>query len=262
MKRKPRYSFLLLFLFLFLSLPLHSLAKYFYLQLYDHYLVSKKFYFESDFLSLEGKNYTLENYGGTGDYIFSLNLFNYLNLEDYSEEDISYDISFSCSQNVSCKKTSEKSHVLKGEKASKDKINILLTPNEVHDGEEITLNITAKTTSSYTKVLKGSVTFKVKNYGLTYFVEDSANALYLKLHLTNLETKLQKVKLSFSKDLLSIDTTNPLVYEGNNTLESDYIKESEISLDSQKEAVIYFYKKDITKDYSLAKDIINVSKME
>ena len=92
MKRKPRYSFLLLFLFLFLSLPLHSLAKYFYLQLYDHYLVSKKFYFESDFLSLEGKNYTLENYGGTGDYIFSLNLFNYLNLEDYSEEDISYDM--------------------------------------------------------------------------------------------------------------------------------------------------------------------------
>ena len=106
------------------------------------------------------------------------------------------------------------------------------------------------------------MTFKVKNYGLTYFVEDSENALYLKLHLINLETKLQKVKLSFSKDLLSIDTTNPLVYEGNNTLESDYIKESEISLDSQKEAVIYFYKKDITKDYSIAKDILNVSKME
>ena len=252
----------MLFLFLFLVIPFHSLAKYLYTNFYEHYLTTHNFYFTSDYLTTDNKTYVLNNWGGTEDFIFTFHLLNYLNLDEYTKEDITYRLSFSCSDNVTCEENKINDHLLEGNTVTKDEISINIHPNSIKENDVVTLNITAESASLYPKELKATVILNVNNLGISYNISDSEKALFLALNISNDNENDKKVKLSFDPTSVSIDTTNELVYEGLSTLDTDFIKESVITLKAGSDNTIYFYKKDINKNYSLISDVLNVTVLE
>ncbi len=178
---------LILFFISFLSFGI-TFGRYAYKHVRDFYLSSKKFYFNSDMLTVDGSYYEIDNWSGVDMYSISVNMNSIDNNKLFSEVDISYDISFNCSTNIICESVDNKKSGIIYSNKNKDEFTINMTPKsdiKLKDGDSIWLEVYAKSTSPYKKTLKGKFVIVVGMYGLSYEIDDSKGSPYLEVRITN-----------------------------------------------------------------------------
>lgn len=231
-----------------------TFSRYIYNKLSEHYLESKEFYFYSDVLTIDNKTYTAQNWDGTISYIIPLIVKNYKNDLAITADDINYELSINCPDNATC--TSDLTgniDTLTGGEKSETKINITVVMNDkVEAGDKVKVEVTAKSTSTYKKTLKGN--FNIEISDTTFEIDDKENRAYLVLRLANATPNTHTYKLSFDPTILNIDMTNSLVINGTKsttTINNEtFINGLEVIVSGTNSEEILFYKNDITKDYS------------
>jgi hypothetical protein len=167
---------------LFLIKP--SLARYIYNGIKNYYYESKRFYFNCDKLSDNHAFFQLDNWDGVNSFSVTYNLDSFKNNFIAAESDISYDITYSCSNNVTC--TINKQNGIIYSSTHTDYFIITITPiTPLSEGDSVTLDVSVSSTSPYTKTLSGEVKLNVSIPGISYEIEDKANRPYLDFNITN-----------------------------------------------------------------------------
>ena len=167
--------------------------------------------------------------------------------------------------------------------------NALITPNATfNDGDEAFIEITVKSTSPYTKTLKGRFILKVGKNGLSYKIEDKKNRPYLNLSITNtidyyliktafgnysVNDRIDKttykslseeekakcvsaqVTLTFDPNIVIFDMTNSVYLKKDSITTTnidgfDYINSITFKMEPESSEVVKFYKADTTKNYT------------
>lgn len=184
---KKKLIWLSFIIILFLGFGV-SFGRYAYNELRDFYLSTKKFYFNSDKLTEDGALYEIDNWSGVGSYSITVNMNSYDNNNLYSEEDITYNISYSCSDNVTCSVEDNKSSGVIKANNNNDSFTIVITvPTDkiFKAGDSIELSVKADSVSPYKKSLSAKFKLIIGHYGLSYEISDSKNSPYLDVRITN-----------------------------------------------------------------------------
>ena len=184
----PKNRVFLVCLLLILFLIGSSFGRYVYKGLRDFYLQTKRFYFNSDKLTENGAVFRIENWSGVGTYPITFNMNSFDNTKLVSDDNISYDIQYSCSQSITCSLVDSTTTRQIPASTNTDSFQIIMsvpTNTVFNRGDTVTLNVTATSTSPYAKELSGSFTLVVGHYGLSHEIEDSANSPYLNVRITN-----------------------------------------------------------------------------
>ena len=186
-KRKVKYIWLSCIIIIFFGSGI-TFGRYAYTEIRNFYFNSQKFYFNSDKLSESGTTIEMTNWSGVGQYAITFNMNSYANNNLFSETDIYYDISYTCSSNVNCDIVDNVKNSMISSATNTDKFTIIITvPTNtiLKDQDVIELRVEATSTSPYTKTLKGVFRLIVGHYGLAYEIDDKENAPYLETRITN-----------------------------------------------------------------------------
>ena len=287
---------ILIVLIILLCLPISfTLGRFVYNKVLDLYFTSKNFFFESDKLTVDGAIYSLDYWNGVDPYNVVINLNSFKNNKLKSNSDITYEINYTCSSEIICNTTKDKGTIYSD--TNTDSLTITMTPNSTFkDGDSVVLKVEAKSLSPYEKTLSAEFELVVGKYGLSHEIVDNENDIYLEFKVTN-TLDYYTVKESFegysvgdrisSDDYASLSTLNKdkcasaivtlkfdpnVIYTDNNNStflnaynvktekinNYDYINGFTFKMDSTSSTVVKFYKKDVSKDYTLA-DVIDVS---
>ena len=237
----------LLILLTFIIKP--SYARYIYNGIKDYYYESQSFYFNCDKLSVDGAVFQLDNWDGVSNFPVTYNLTSTKNDLVASPDDIEYEIvSHKCSSNyyivdsafgnysvndhvsenvynslsdadkarcsptATCTFTKESGTVDDTTHADFFKVNI--TPNfALAQGDYVTLYVEVKSTSPYTKTLKGTVRLNVGVPGISYEIVDKGGQPYLDFKITN-TLDYYRAAVAFGDygygDIVQIDDYNQL----------------------------------------------------
>ena len=287
---------ILIVLIILLCLPISfTLGRFVYNKVLDLYFTSKNFFFESDKLTVDGAIYSLDYWNGVDPYNVVINLNSFKNNKLKSNSDITYEINYTCSSEIICNTTKDKGTIYSD--TNTDSLTITMTPNSIFkDGDSVVLKVEAKSLSPYEKTLSAEFELVVGKYGLSHEIVDNENDIYLEFKVTN-TLDYYTVKEAFegysvgdrisSDDYASLSTLNKdkcasaivtlkfdpnVIYTDNNNStflnaynvktekinNYDYINGFTFKMDSTSSTVVKFYKKDVSKDYTLA-DVIDVS---
>lgn len=284
---KKKEIILLSIFFLMLAFAGATLGRYAGRELRNHYLMSKNFYFNADKLQQDGIVYQVENWSGVDSYEVTFNLDSYKNNTVYSTSDIEYEVTYSCSDNVTCSIT-KTSGIIYAEKHT-DSFTVTITPkSNLEDGEKATIEVEAKSISPYKKTLKGKFNVVVGKMGLSYEILDEENSTYFEVSVTNTldyyvarkaygnykvgdkidintylkMTDLEKenfassiVTIDFSPDIALLDMTstaylNAISTESKVIDNHSYINKISFKVDALSSYRVKFYKVDSTKNYT------------
>ena len=167
---------------LFLIKP--SFARYIYNGIKNYYYESQRFYFNCDKLSEDNAIFQLDNWDGVNSFNVTYNMNSFKNNFIASESNITYNITYNCSDNVTC--TINKQTGLIPSTTHEDYFIVNITPNvALHEGDSVSLSVSVSSTAPYTKTLTGVVRLNVGVPGITWEIEDKANRPYLDLKITN-----------------------------------------------------------------------------
>ncbi len=263
-------------------------GRYVYYGIRNYYLSTKNFYFNSDKLSEEGSYYQLDNWSGVDPVVVRFNMDSKKNNIVASPNNINYDISFSCSTNVTCTATKTTGLIMNG--TNEDTFAITMTPNRtLRNGDSVSLEVETNATEPYTKKLSGSFTINVGEIGLSYEIVDKVGSPYLDFNITNtldyytviesfgdhqvndrieireylslpLENKKKcaaaLITLSFDPTLFRIDMTNEAYITARSTRSTvladgyDYINSITFKTEALSSTSVRFYKLNTNNDYS------------
>lgn len=283
---KRKVLFLVVFIIL-VAVVAVTLGRYIYYEARDFYFASKNFYFNCDKLEEHMSRYQVDNWSGVDDYTITFNMNSYKNNIVFSTSDIPYDITYSCSSNITCSAT--KTSGLINTSRHTDSFSITLSPNSSYsDGDSVWLEVQTESNSPYHKSLSGRFVIKVGKIGLSYEIVDKPNQPYFDLNITNtldyyivkqsfdrysvgqrinIDTYLSlsdankekcssaKVSLDFDPTVTILDMTNE-AYLNRTTSSSTgiggytYIDGFDFKIDALTSAVVRFYKADTTLDYT------------
>ncbi len=229
-----------------------------------YYLRTKNFYFNSDKLTITGKSYEINPWGGTTKYDITINMNSLLNGIKGASSSITYTASCSADSRVDCYigtpgQTSENRTITYDSHTDDFKVSVMPKSGvNLQDGDRIRVDIVAESTSPYVERLEATFYLIVGNYGLNYEIEDEAGRIYFDSIITNtLETRVAKVKLTISdvskvsidmdNNILSIDSTatTTTAYEGFN-----YINTVTFNIEPKSSWMVRFYKNDPNRNYS------------
>ncbi|MEG1350894.1 MAG: hypothetical protein RSC85_00205 [Bacilli bacterium] len=266
-----------------------SLARYAYNSVHSFILEAQGFYFDSSVLGVNNALYKIDNWDGVNNYTLVIDVNSKKNELVSTNSDIAYNISAECPNTVICNVSKNSGIIQKVSKMDSYTITIISKGNfSVND--EVIVKTTAQSTSPYQKSISATYTISVKTEKFSYAIEDSPNAKFLKLKLTNsvsyyevmtafstykigdrisLENynKLSdidkkkcfsaKIRLNFPVDKIALDMTN-LTYENNiagSTVETVYAGYNYISgysfyLEANSNIEINFYKQNTSFDYT------------
>lgn len=278
---------LILIILLSITIFVRTFGRYIYNEIRDFYLASHSFYFNSDKLSVAMNNEELDNYSGVDPYTITINLNSYKNNFVASSSDITYTISYTCSENATCELSKTEGIIYTA--SHTDAFYVTITPKEnLSDKESIWVEITATATSPYQKTLRGKFTLTVGKMGLTYAINDVKNRAYFDISFTNtydfytineafqnynigdridINTYLNLsdddkkkcssavIEIKFDPSIVILDMTNELYLNAINSTtkkinNKDYINGLTFTIEALSSNTIRFYKSDVTKDYT------------
>ena len=191
-----------------------SFARYVYNMAYEHYLVAKDFYFASDKLSLSHSEYEVtNNWSGAETYQVIVNMSSKRNDLAMTEADITYSITYTCSDNITCTldKTSSTIVGTGNNGVNEDAFTVNINPangTALNDGEIAWVDITASSTSPYTQTISGKLIFEVGTSVISYEIIDEANSPYLTLNIINSTSSNTNVTLSYDPTVVLLDMTS------------------------------------------------------
>ena len=176
--------------------------------IYNYLLEAKNFYFNSDKLSSSNPTYNINNWSGVGNFTIQFELNNEKNNILSSSSDITYNVSVTCDNDITCSLDNTSGTIYTAEK--KDAFVLTVTPlRAFNDNESVHVSVTATSTSPYVKTLSATFVITVGKRGLSYEITDKANQPYLNFTITN-ALNSYKVNTAFSTysvgDLISSET--------------------------------------------------------
>lgn len=244
-----------------------------------YYLRTKNFYFSSDKLTIHGKSYEINPWGGTTNYSISISMSSLLNSLKGTDSDIIYDLSCSTDGNVDCfigaPGTTTVERTIRSEDNS-DNFVVNIAPKSnvnLHDGDRVSVNVTAKSKAPYVEELSATFILVIGNYGINYEIEDKAGNVYFDSIVTNtLDTSRAEVTLTItdpsvvidmSNNILDVDSTTyetSLSYDykdddedgnlDNDATQHNYIKSITFVLEPKSSIMVRYYKKIPSNDYT------------
>jgi len=128
------------------------LARYVLKYANNFYTSTKEFYFESDKLKESNPTYRIEQWTGINSYSIPIKLSTAKNTLEKLSYDVDYQISYSCSSNITCQlsKTSGTIYTTN----NLDTVTLRINPNTaLNVGDQVTINVTASTTEPYSKTI-------------------------------------------------------------------------------------------------------------
>jgi len=260
-KMNPIILFIILAVVVFLTPKFISTAKYVYNAIHEHYLSSKDFYFSSDKLSINHTEYEItNNWSGAEPYIITVNMSSKENDMAYTEADINYNISYTCSDNVSCSLDKTESTIVGRDNngVNEDYFTITLSPSgnsALADGEKAWVDITASSTSPYTQTITGKLILEVGSADISYEIIDKPNQQYLTVNITNSQSVGSDVTLSFDPSVVLLDMTSRFRLDSTGNTNGqlngyNYFNSITSYVESLSTTTVKFYKEDATQDYS------------
>lgn len=200
---RRRVFIILIFALVLISFIGLTFGRYIYDNYKSLYLASKNFYFNSDKLSLSGSRYQLNNWSGVDPYNIVVNMNSKKNNIEVATSDIEYNISYTCSNTVNCEVNKNNGVIYSS--TNTDSFILSMTPtSNFNDGDEVTITITASSTSPYEQTITGTFILKVGKLGLSYEIDDSVGSPYMELRITN-TLEYYEVRTAFT-------TTNNVSY--------------------------------------------------
>lgn len=284
---KKQQLIILLVAILCFAIIVPTLGRYVINSINNFFLKTKEFYFYSDKLKEKEAIYQIDNWTGVDPYTITVNMNSIENNLKKATYDISYDVSYTCTDNATCQ-LSKSSGIISADSNS-DFFNIIITPNiGLKTGDKVTVALTAISTSKYTKSLKARFTLVVGKEKISYEIVDSKENKYLDLNITNtlsyynVETAFENYKvgdridvdtyislseenkakcysalitLKFNPEQVLLDMTNTNYLKSISTQtikigDSNYITSITFKIEPISSAVVRFYKQDVTKDYT------------
>ena len=277
---------IILVIFLIISI---TLGRYILNIVNNFILETKSFYFNSSILTINNKGYSINNWDGVNNYTLTIDLSNRKNAKRITKADISYDINVNCSGNVTCTLSKTSGVIYSTDESDSYQITVTPTKN-FYEGDIATVSTSVTSSSPYTKTLSATYSIGIKKSNFSYNIEDSVNAKYLTLNLTNSITYYQVqtpfstysvgdqisiddyanlsesekancfsaiVTIEFDPKILFCDLTNKLYinrlstnYETETINGYNYVKKFSFKLNASSNRSIIFYKDDITKNYT------------
>jgi hypothetical protein len=288
-KRKLKKKHIIIIaIVLFVLTITFSYGRYIYNGLRNYYLSTKSFYFNSDKMSDNGAYYQLDNWSGVEPVTITFNMDSKKNNLVASPDNISYDIEYECSSNVTCDASKETGLIMSN--THTDSFSITMTPNvTLYEGDYIELEVSASATSPYTKTISGRFKINVGEIGLSYEINDESGRAYLDFNITNtldyykvltpfeshnqndridiseylsLSAENKKkcasavITLSFSPNILRLDMTNEAFLQSLSTSTSimsdgyDYLNSVTFRTDAVSSNSIRFYKLNTNNNYT------------
>lgn len=255
----------------------------------NYILESKEFYFNSSVLKVNGKVHSINNWDGVNSYSLTIDVNSRKNEVKSTNADIEYNITYECSDNITCESNKTTGVIRKGLKT--DTYQITITPiKSLSSNEQAVVKTYATSTSPYEKTLYATYIIGVEKSNFSYNIEDSINSKYLVLNLTNsvgfyevekaflnynvgdlisLDNYLAlddvykdncfsaKVVITVPTDKLALDmTNNSYLNKDDSSLETvvisshKYVSKYMFKLEATSSQKIIFYKYDVTKDYT------------
>lgn len=287
MKIIKKHKIIFLSLLIIIMLPLTiTFSRYVNSKLIDYILETKKFYFNSDKLTKDGKIYEINNWSGTDPFNIEFDLNNKKNNILYSDDDIEYELNVECDEETLCSITNKTGVIYKEENS--EIFNLIITPTRVFNvNEEIKVKVTGKSLSPYKKTLSATFKIKVGTQGLTYEIKDQSFQPYFMFNITNTrqsyfartafgnynvgdeiiaqdylalsETDKKnfssaRITLSFDPNIVILDTTASITQGSEKQYTTvdgvSYISSITFDMDAVSSMAIRFYKKDTSKDYT------------
>lgn len=287
MKFIKKHKIIFLSLLIIILLPITiTFSRYIYSKVIDYILETKKFYFNSDKLTKDGKLYEINNWSGTDPFSIEFDLNNRKNNLLYSDSDIEYELNVECDEEALCSITNKTGVIYKEENS--EVFNLTITPKRVFNvNEEVTVKVIGKSLSPYKKTLSATFKIKVGTQGLTYEIKDASLQPYLMFNITNTrqsyfartafgnynvgdeiiaddylalsDTDKQnfssaRITLSFDPNIIILDTTASITQNSNKlytTIDGvSYISSITFDMDAVSSMAIRFYKKDTSKNYT------------
>lgn len=253
----------------------------------NFFVRTKEFYFYSDKLGETKTNYQIDNWSGVDDYVITINMNSNQNNLNSATYDITYNISYQCTDNVICQLSKTQGNISKEQNS--DFFNLTITPNtQLKTGDKVIIDIEVDSTAKYTKKLSGRFILVVGKENLTYQITDSQNSAYMELRLTNtlsyyivkeafdtysvgdrINDETYKsltdenknkcysgiVTLNFDPQKILLDLTSEVYKNASNiqyqTINGiNYVNSITINLDAISSENLRFYKVDASQDYS------------
>ncbi len=255
-KAKKNKIFTLILLLVLCLIVTYSLSKYI-IQLSEiHIQRPKEFYFNSDILTTDNKNYQLTDWNGKDKYKIEIDLSNYEDILRYTKEEIKYNFSVTTeSENVNIT-TTEDEGIMPTNSKTQLKETIYITPTKnFKNGEFVELQILAKSLYPYEKELKANIKLYANDTEIYEInLEDNENAEYSNLYISTKELE-NVIKISYDNTKVILDTNNELLQD---IIISEKGTKSIITLTLEKNSNynITFIKKDKTQKLQLNTDII------
>ena len=287
MKRLRKYLIILIILVLPLFLyGTYTFAKYVTEKFFSYYTNSKNFYFTSNILKEDNPLYQINNWVGIGQFTINFDLLSSKNEYVHTDYDITYEASVTCPSDVICDldKPTGTIHAT----THSDTLQITVAPQRLYtEGQKITIQIMAKTTSPYVKELYAKYEYVVGKTGVTYEIEDNANSPYLLLKITNAinyctviesfgehnvrdaidvdhymqlsqadkaKCVSQYANFGFDPNMLLLDTTSEVIkratYGTSNVNGKNYVNYMRLPLDPLSSVAIKFYKNNPSENYT------------
>lgn len=248
MKRKERKinKFkvgILIFIFLIFILTVSGFGRFVYNGIRDKYLTSKKFYFTSNLLEMNGTTHNYDNWDGIGIYDFDVELYSKINDLQKLEEDLEYTLMVNFPDTVNCaindtdfpqptivkvdgvnkkvvtKPISKNSTIyakVDGEDNNRDiaKIYVKALDDETifNTGDTIKIEVTAYTTKPYRKNITANFFIKINS---SFSVDDAAGRKYAILNVRNTSSIPQDmtIKLKYPNKTLFDMNDDAYVYK-------------------------------------------------
>ena len=285
-KRRIIIIILALLIGILVAFNYKTMAKFVTDRITSYYLRSKNFYFSSNLLDPTNPTYQIGTWSGTGNFSVSFDLFSKDNQYLFSESDITYEITYQCSSDVLCSATKSAGTLYANDSNHSETITINIAPQRVFLADErVTINVTARSTSPYVKILRAQFIYIVGREGVSYEIADEANRTYLFLkvindinyctvitdfgdyevgdHISNAEYRnlseankskciSQYINVSFSPQQLLIDNTIELLKSATTTTQTingvNYINSIRFPMNPDSTEAIKFYKINTTLD--------------
>ena len=244
-----------------------------------YYLRTKNFYFTSDKLTIHGKDYEINPWGGTTNYNLSISMSSLLNSLKGTDTDIIYDLSCSTDNNVECYiNTPGVTMVERTIKSEDNADNFIITiaPKSgvtLHDGDKVSVVVTAKSKSPYIEELSATFNLIIGNYGINYEIEDTPGNVYLDAIVSNtLDTSRAEITLTINDPSIVIDMSTNILEDPNTRYETEltydykdddgdgvidddatkhnYIKKITFVVEPKSSIMVRYYKKIPSNNYS------------
>ncbi len=238
-----------------------SSAKYVYNKVNEHYLSSKDFYFKSDKLSKEGVEYKVtNNWSGAEPYTITINMSSKKNDKAFTESDIDYGITCTCSSNVTYTLSKTTSTIVgsKNHGVNQDSFTVSISPangNALNEGAEAWVLVKAKSTSPYSLELTGKLIIGVGTSDIFYEIIDFANQPYFTVNITNSQNVGANVTLMYNPTYVLLDMTdryyiNSVTSATQQINNYAYLNSITAYVGSLSTTSVKFYKIDATQNYS------------